>query len=309
MTVQRFIVSHEGQELGPFSESEIKALLLENKLFPIDYLYDEVAQDWILINERFNLSTIAAEAMAIQSPAEDEPPPHTVVSRRIKVSSQNETKPLSGTQLPTDVPRPKDAPKPNLSKPDADHIRFENGVGEIRVKPTQAGKVQLLFRSGNQLAPENVEIFVQAGPAHHISIDCPSHCVAGDKITLTLKTYDAFNNRSGDYSGSADIHLRGEKSQVQKTQFTGGVATVTLEVTKAETVQVEVVDPSHKLQTPKATPLNIKPGKPVRLKVEGPQEVQAGEDLKLKVKAVDAYGNLVDDFKGDMELSVETKTG
>jgi hypothetical protein len=50
---QKYVVSHLEEQLGPFDEAELKAKWVKGDILPIDYIYDESKQDWILLSERF----------------------------------------------------------------------------------------------------------------------------------------------------------------------------------------------------------------------------------------------------------------
>lgn len=46
-----YYVAHQGQQQGPFSIQEIEIKLTTEKLLWHDYIYDDKAQDWILLME------------------------------------------------------------------------------------------------------------------------------------------------------------------------------------------------------------------------------------------------------------------
>lgn len=57
----RFIVSHLDEQIGPFDEATLKAKWVKGELLPIDYVYDDTKQDWVLLAERFSWATTKAE--------------------------------------------------------------------------------------------------------------------------------------------------------------------------------------------------------------------------------------------------------
>ncbi len=63
----KFVVSHLDVQQGPFEESELKAKWVKGELLPIDYVYDDAKQDWLLVSERF--------AWATNKPEASSPPP------------------------------------------------------------------------------------------------------------------------------------------------------------------------------------------------------------------------------------------
>jgi hypothetical protein len=53
---EKFYVSHDGQQLGPFAPSEIIKMVQDGSLAPLDYLYDESKTDWVLFLEHTAVS-------------------------------------------------------------------------------------------------------------------------------------------------------------------------------------------------------------------------------------------------------------
>src|SRR3979409_213183 len=72
---QKFIISHLDEQLGPFDETELKAKWLKGELLPIDYVFDDVKQDWILLAERFEWAQQKAEPKVEALPEVAVPPP------------------------------------------------------------------------------------------------------------------------------------------------------------------------------------------------------------------------------------------
>src|SRR4051812_13633990 len=53
MSTAKFVVSHMDEQMGPFDEQQLKAAWVKGEILPIDYVYDEAKQDWVLLAERF----------------------------------------------------------------------------------------------------------------------------------------------------------------------------------------------------------------------------------------------------------------
>src|SRR5687767_12296064 len=51
MSQSKFFVSHSGQTVGPFSSKEIIAQAESGELDWTDYLFDEQANDWVMLME------------------------------------------------------------------------------------------------------------------------------------------------------------------------------------------------------------------------------------------------------------------
>jgi hypothetical protein len=54
--VMKYLVSHKGQEVGPFTLDEILNHVREKELDLFDYIFDEAAQDWVLLMEHAEVS-------------------------------------------------------------------------------------------------------------------------------------------------------------------------------------------------------------------------------------------------------------
>lgn len=58
------MVSHLDQQIGPFDEATLKAKWLSGEILPIDYVFDEPKQDWVLITDRFEWTKKPSQAAA-----------------------------------------------------------------------------------------------------------------------------------------------------------------------------------------------------------------------------------------------------
>lgn len=330
----KFIVSHEGLELGPYAEGEIRQMLATNQLMPIDYLYDETKQDWVLINERFDLKS----QMAPMSPTVDgaeAPPPQDIVVRRKETSkfSVANSSPLGfGTPLspaplsPVEKPLAaaeilQPAPLPMAQRTvvtqtvnDTSRVQFAGGVGTVSLKQLRAGRIVLKLKdctSPNVALPTETVVNVQAGPAKMIGWEIPSDAKAGEDVVIHCWAKDAYDNTTTNFQGHLEITVKGFASERLKASFVGGIASVKLRWTKAEIVNIEMVDINAlNIGLPAPRTMAVKPGPATKLIVESPAQSMVGENLPVTVKAVDAFGNLATDFKGEIAvgISVETPT-
>ena len=75
--------------------------------------------------------------------------------------------------------------------------------------------------------------------------------------------------------------------------------------TKAETLKLQINHSALKAPAPFHT--KILAGAPVRLVVESPDKAVAGDQVPVVVKAVDEFGNLATDFKGEISLGLSIK--
>jgi hypothetical protein len=69
MDLDCYYVSHNGQDMGPFSVAEIIAKISTTELLPTDYVYDESKEDWILLLEH----EVIAKAIQAKKPKKAPP--------------------------------------------------------------------------------------------------------------------------------------------------------------------------------------------------------------------------------------------
>lgn len=321
----KFIVSHDGLELGPYTENEIRQMVSGNQLLPIDYLYDESKQDWILINERFDLKAKANDAPVPEktvtaNPAYPDlgeaPPPQDQVVRR-RDTSKHAIKEAAATIQPAPSTTPARtspavvqiaAPAATVANVDTSKVQFAGGIGTVSLKQLRAGRVVLKLKdctSPDVALPTETVVNVQAGPAKMIGWEAPANCSAGEEILINCWTKDAYDNVTNNFDGQFELVIKGEKTEKFKVSFTRGVATVKAKWTKAEVASLELNDVNHtNLGVPAPKSLTVKAGPATKLIVESPAQTVVGENLPVTVKAVDAYGNLATDFKGEIAVGV-----
>ncbi len=74
-----FYVSHNGEQMGPWSILEIMGKIKNNELAMVDYLYDETKQDWVLFMDVPELQNRPAPQKPV--PMKPAPQPVPVVNR------------------------------------------------------------------------------------------------------------------------------------------------------------------------------------------------------------------------------------
>lgn len=85
--MKQYTLSKNGSELGPYSLSEVIALITKREVELFDYIYDEGAQDWILLTEHPDIT----KALKAQKP---KGPPKVSKPESEKVESSKEHKPI-----------------------------------------------------------------------------------------------------------------------------------------------------------------------------------------------------------------------
>jgi hypothetical protein len=294
----KFIINHNDRQLGPLTESQIVKMLSLNQIFPTDYLYDEEKKDWVIISKRF-----------------DSAPPSDEVKQVASVPANHNEKRMQKVEVPTIVEMPAETPPlPVLVKeveaPQKKHsgkIHLSGGVGTLSMQQIKAGQVSLKLKSGSGLdLPLDLSLTIQSAPASSIRLAGPETCRAGEEITFELTAFDAFENAASDFNGSFELVCAGKEKVSKVAQFEKGSAKVTFNLTLNEKVTFEVkANVKSDLKFPAPAKLTVQPNIPVKLIAESPKEVQAGEKFDLKITALDAYGNVVTDFNGEIDLEVE----
>ncbi len=68
MLQAKYFVSHDGQQLGPFTVAEINAKIQNHELHVSDYIFDEVAADWFMIVAYHAFADLMQFAKPVQPP-------------------------------------------------------------------------------------------------------------------------------------------------------------------------------------------------------------------------------------------------
>ena len=153
--------------------------------------------------------------------------------------------------------------------------------------------------------PETATFQIAAGPAVSVRISAPDQIRAGEEFTISIYAQDKFGNATEQFEDSVDLEIVGEKPQTFKATFSKGYSEVTVQWTKAETLTLKVT--SSVLTSCDPQQLLVLPGPPVQLLVESPKLAVAGEAIPVVVKAVDQFGNLATDFKGEISLGLTVR--
>ena len=278
--IAKFVISHLEQQIGPFTESELKSKWNKGELLPIDYVYDEAKQDWILFTERF--------AWAIEA----NPPP---------------------IKMPVDKRRPKplvrDAPvaSPVGITPAGTAVKIINGIGELDLANPAAGQVEVVVQDGLGLKPEQpFRIQVRPHQPTEIMWGFPLNPVVGSDFEINIKAVDEKGVTCAQFAGSFVIRIAASEPREISVTLSDGLANIKITNTKAEGWSLTFHSlGGTDLRLPNDQKLEWLPGPAARLILDGPPELVAGEPLKVQVKAVDEYGNLAKTYQGTAVLQVK----
>lgn len=205
--------------------------------------------------------------------------------------------------------------KPAMTSSSASSPQFQlaGGVAEIKLTAHQVAE-KVLFKirpstPGIESGPP-AEVEFKAGPAADFRFEFIEKSPVGEPVTVTIKSFDQFGNWARDFQGRVKLDCSSPQVECPKeVHFKDGVATFNVSHTKAETIEIH----AHSLENVRATTknvckINFQAGPAVRLMVEPPQNLKAGEEAVLTLKAVDRFGNVDANFKGSATLQIEGLT-
>jgi hypothetical protein len=329
----KFVVSHLDQQLGPFSEQELKAKWSKGELFPIDYVYDEAKKDWILLAERFDWaagrSDGAPPPLKPISALKKTPPAPVAAAPVAPTPNMAQQKPVEETLIihapvlnlpaapsapavddpmptPTTIPVMHNTP---VKRAQPAKVNLVNGVGEIDLSSEAPGQVEVVLQdlSGGNLKMQGpLKIQVRPLEPEEISWSLSSQPVVGHDLEITVKAVDGKGTLCTHFSAEASIRVAGSEPRTVSVFLTGGQATVKIANTKAEKWDLSFqYSGSRPLRLPETKSVDWQPGPAARLILDGPPELVAGNPLKVQVRAVDQYGNLARTFQGTVVLEVK----
>lgn len=301
----KFVVSHLDQQLGPFDEETLKAKWAKGEFLPIDYVYDDSKQDWVLLAERFE--------WANKSPSINPPPIKPEMQKR-KVPP-----PAPGVAAPA-APAPivplapivapslaATAAAPSVSK--GAKVKLVDGMGEFDLSPMSPGQVELVLQdSSNMMLKLQAPLRIQVRPAEPEQLvwTIPAHQTVGQDLEITLHAQDGNGALCVHYEDKFIVKVAGGEPREVPIQLQAGVATIRLNHTKTEKWELTLhYSGTRNLRLPLSKIVEWQPGPAVRLILDGPPDLIAGSPLKVQVKAVDQYGNLAKTFQGTVVLEVK----
>lgn len=329
---ERFIVSHEEKEHGPFTREEITERLKSGEFSVVDFVYVEAQSDWITLLEfcpdvtpgMSSGTTVSANVSATTSPAQTEPvkarePTPEVVEQVAVERVAVEPKPVEKSEQASPVtasitPRKEETLKKSArTTASADKIELKGGMGTIDLVQFAAGQVRLTVQAleGKNLErPQPTPVTVKPAPAAKITLKGPSESVVGEACVFRLMALDQYDNRDTSFSGSITVSVSGSAEGGGAVRFSQGEAQVTITDKVAESVTIRMEDAEKRgLDVSLGASVQFVAGPAARFVLVAPEETVAGEPLKVTVKAVDAFGNLATGFGGEVKVEVDPAEG
>lgn len=327
---KQFIVSSNGFEKGPFEPEEILSQLIRKELQPVDYVYIEENQDWMMLAE---FQSYLDSRNPSSSLIKDQPPalaPYPNVSEPKKEKLLKEVQKLRDQQvtnlpkemyaapeakksvplLKTEKPPILETPINNSSSTASKAIQLKQGEASYSVPAEKAGELLLKLKSNQNLdLGGQLQVKVKSGHPEKVTWEGPSKKTVGEKTQFTLTAADQFGNLVVSYNGQMSLKWQGEIDAPTKIQFKNGIALLEFTTTKAQTISFEILASSEfpHVHLPTPAKVSFEAGPAEKLLLDGPQEVVAGEAIQVKIRAVDKYGNLAK-LDTEVEIEVDTKT-
>ena len=303
MSTPKFIVSHEDQQLGPFDEAELREKWTSGAILAVDYVYDEAKQDWIMVAERFRWAANGTLTDTVRMPVRP-----TSVTEEMTVELE-----ITPEQLP---PPPPASPSLHATPPvliippviataagvPPRAIRLTDGYGEISLDALNAGSFELSMR-GEDLPTTKIRLDLLNSEPTAVLWSLPATVEVDHPLRVDLRVVDAQGRTCVRFERALTVVLAGKRHSVQTIDGTGR-----LEITQqvAETVSVHLeIDPALTLEMPAKQTVEWLAGPAVKLVVDGPTEPEAGIPLKVRVKALDRFGNVARSYQGVVNLEVK----
>lgn len=322
------MVSHLEQQLGPFDESEIRAKWEAGELLPIDYVYVEAKQDWILLSEQFPWATVRPKstlevtsprinltATQLSTPTQaniDFPAAPPPISERKAPRRTIETLATSVTATAEPVApavTSQMAQPAQVAKVEGAQVKLVDGVGEIKLSPLPPGHVEVGLQdaSATSLKLQNpLKINVKAAEPVELVWAFPMQQTCGQDIEIMMKALDENGHICEHFDDQFTVKVAAVENRDIPVRIEKGQAVLKFQNTKAETWSISIqYSGARRLRLPEARQFEWQPGPATRLVLDGPQEYLAGHPLKVQVKAVDAFGNLAKTFQGTVILEVK----
>lgn len=261
-----FYVSHDGEDIGPFSKSQIEQKLKAKEVDEQDYVFVEDKDDWVLVADWLKASA-RPKVVAQMSPSPTE----------VKKTSEPMKKfePLQVTQA---------------RSAKSEVVRATHGEAQVSMRNDKAGLVSLQIEAPGLQSPSALEIKFIAGPVSQFVVDGPTEGRAGEVIKLTARALDKFGNIT-QFDDGAKIEAHPPVDGLPAMTFRSGVGSAEIKHSKVEAVEFKITG-IQGVHTAKSHRVHFKAGKATRIVVETPKEAQVGQETLIHVKAVDAFGNI-----------------
>ncbi len=274
-----FYVSHEGEQLGPFSLEEIAIQVKNSTLLPIDYVFVEDKDDWVLvceyqpINDLLNNNEFMSESEKSELDLGDK-----IINddhESLKPIELFEDSVLNEIKEEPEGLELFEEQKQDEFSSSFDELR-EDSEDKIFSMPTQSPEGFFKNENGDNEIEEKV-----------------------DDLESTIDLFD-------ESSSFVDGEVFSENDIVS---INNGVAILNFTHKIAGKIKLSFFsqnNPELKLQKP--VELVVKPGHVEKIFCQLPPKAEVGQKIALKFKAVDSFGNTDTSYSQNLDLLIQGKS-
>lgn len=260
----QFIVSHNGVEMTPQTAEEILTQLSKGELDPIDYVYIEAKQDWMMLDE-FKLFWEKQKPKSATSEAPPTLSPYPSINDKANVLFVEPTKNENKAKV---TPLLKENSKVETSTPKNSEIP---AVPKVTYTPAATPEVKITAKQ------KEVSHVPQA-----ISRSEPANVTSSESATPFLTTAKQITN---------------PKSITVKQ----GTGMASLSALKTGEIAIELRS-KLKLNTSGTLKISIRSGEPGKMMCSGPSKSVVGENAIFEFHVQDDYGNKVSQFAESFQV-------
>lgn len=180
---------------------------------------------------------------------------------------------------------------------------FIGGVATVKAVYYKAEDISITVKdfSGTRSGKSGL-LRIKPNTIHHFSIVAPGSVMAGSTLQLSMTALDAFENVIGGYSAmgkGVNVSTSGTSkispSFIPASSFTAGVANVSFTYNKAENITINLSE-KDRPDVSKSKRISIKPASLERFVVTTGGVAIAGQPFAIKIKAVDAFDNVISNY-------------
>lgn len=189
---------------------------------------------------------------------------------------------------------------------------FADGVTEVSATYTGMGEIEIRVKEGKSgvAGKSAAKVTVSAGDPAKFQITAPRTATVDEPFDVAITALDAFGNVVLDYDAIGTMLYLGSDgstlpapSEVPAKLFVKGVAFLKLTYPKSENMVLAVSEPGTS-RTGASGPIDVQAGRPRRLDVTAPEDIEAGAPFTVKIRSVDSRGNISKNPDAKILLSV-----
>lgn len=280
----KFVVSHLDQQMGPFDEQELRMKWAAGEILPIDYVFDESKQDWILLAERF--AWAAKPLIKETNGAAGGPPPVKeghIMKRmppapRSNGASQEKSAPAPQAATPAaPAPTPAGTTVVSANNLNTHSVNIAEGIKlsePLKLEPLKAQLQQPI--KVTEVAPK---------PAASAAPTSPAPVVTQAVVATTASTQSPAGAKLNMVNGVGELELDPMRP--------GEVALV-----------VQNADTSTSLKMTEPLKINVKASEPVHVEWTIPAQQTVGQDVEILIRAIDNRGLVCSHYYDDYLLVI-----